>query len=175
MTAYIGIDPGTVRAGIAVICVTDDGKQVGLIADVIKLPGNYDPAKCGVLATEVRKNIRAARLAGATRICIAIERPFCIVIGQEKNWDSYGKLCRAVGALAAGALLDNTDVVVTEIDNKHVKRAATGNENASKEQVARAVIGRFKLKVEPEKLQGEGADALSIAAFIMDRRGDSHG
>lgn len=85
---------------------------------------------------------------------VALEAPF-----HGKNVQSMLKLGRAQGVAMSAALF--RDIPITEYAPKKVKQSVTGNGNASKEQVAKMLVGLFKLKETPRLL--DATDALGVA------------
>ena len=130
----LGIDPGTVVMGYAIIRVT--GQQASLVDLGALKPGK---AKDGIK----RLQIIHATISGLVRQYkpteFAIEAPFF-----GKNVQSMLKLGRAQGVAMAAAL--QYGLPVSEYAPKKVKQSVTGNGNASKEQVAAMLLSVLKLK-----------------------------
>ncbi|MBX2911829.1 MAG: crossover junction endodeoxyribonuclease RuvC [Cyclobacteriaceae bacterium] len=85
---------------------------------------------------------------------VALEAPF-----YGKNVQSMLKLGRAQGVAMSAAL--SRGIPIVEYAPKKVKQSVTGNGNASKEQVARMLMGLFKFKETPKLL--DATDALAVA------------
>jgi crossover junction endodeoxyribonuclease RuvC len=145
----LGIDPGTVIMGYAVIEI-DGGNIVVKILDVIK-PGTTKDiyqrlemifTKVCSLADEYKPN------------SFAIEAPFF-----GKNVQSMLKLGRAQGVAIAAAM--NYGINVTEYSPKKIKQAVTGNGNASKEQVFKMLQTILKITEAPKHF--DATDALAVA------------
>lgn len=85
---------------------------------------------------------------------VALEAPF-----YGKNIQSMLKLGRAQGVAMAAAL--HRQIPITEYAPKKVKQSVTGNGNASKEQVAKMLMGLFDIKELPKLL--DATDALAVA------------
>lgn len=176
MIGIIGVDPGTNKAGVSVL--EWDGRREHLVScDVINTPGKFRPEHLAECAEAVRGAVRDFRVHG-TSVIVGIEKPFYKLdqqnrthAGRTANWHSFGLLCRCVGAVTAAAIgVSPTEgVVVVEIGNREAKRYVSGNPNASKPEVARGVVNMLRLKVEPERIVGEGADSLAIALFTLRR------
>ena len=79
------------------------------------------------------------------------------------------KLGRAQGVAMAAALLK--DIPVTEYSPKKIKKAITGNGNASKEQVSAMLKQLVKFNKEPEYL--DATDGLAAATCHYFQRNDS--
>ena len=85
---------------------------------------------------------------------VALEAPF-----YGKNVQSMLKLGRAQGVAMSAALF--REIPITEYAPKKVKQSVTGNGNASKEQVAKMLIGLLSIKEAPKLL--DATDALAVA------------
>lgn len=145
----LGIDPGTVIMGFAIIKVT--GSKVSLeIMDVIKLAQHKD-------AYERLENIfsNVCKLITEYKPTLfAIEAPF-----YGKNVQSMLKLGRAQGVAIAAAM--QASIPVTEYSPKKVKQSITGNGNATKEQVFKMLQHILKLDETPKYF--DASDALAVA------------
>ncbi len=117
----LGIDPGTVVMGYAVIEVC--GNNVAIIAmDVLKLGSTKDVyERLEMIHSKVN-----ALIIGHKPHTFAIEAPFF-----GKNVQSMLKLGRAQGVAIAAAM--QSRIAVTEYSPKKVKQSITGNGNANKE------------------------------------------
>ncbi len=145
----LGIDPGTNFMGYGVI--ESDGSKLRNIAigilDLHKIEDKY--LKLKMIFDRV------------TGLCnsykpdeLAIEAQF-----YEKNAQSMLKLGRAQGVAIAAAV--NYGVKIFEYEPRKIKLAVTGYGNATKEQVARMLIGMLKLEEVPDKF--DATDALAVA------------
>lgn len=147
----MGIDPGTMLMGYALIKVT--GSKAELMA-------------MGVIKLEKYANhyIKLKKIYDRISSIIdeflpdemAIEAPF-----YGKNVQTMLKLGRAQGVAMVAAL--NRDIPITEYVPRRIKQAITGNGSASKEQVA-GMLERI-LKIPSDKMVGEldATDALAAA------------
>lgn len=145
----LGIDPGTIVMGYAVIQVSGSKVQV-LELNVIKLDKMAEHA-------DRLKKIFDSIIAVAEKFQpdeLAIEAPFF-----GKNVQSMLKLGRAQGVAIAAAL--SRQIPVVEYSPKKIKMSITGNGNASKEQVAAML--RQTLHLKEEKYPLDATDALGAA------------
>jgi len=146
----LGIDPGTIRLGYAVIKVHQNKPQEVLSLGYIDLSDNnnhLEKLKC--IYEEILHIIEKYRPNE-----MAIESPFF-----GKNVQSMLKLGRAQGVAMAVAYSNN--LMVTEYSPKKVKLSITGNGNASKEQVA-SVLKNLLMFDYTEKYH-DATDALAVA------------
>ncbi len=151
-TTIIGIDPGTLVSGYAVI--KSNKKKMDLIAiGIIKLEKYKTPhKKLTVLFNKVYGLINQYEPNH-----FAIEAPF-----YAKNPQSLLKLGRAQGVAMAATMTRN--LPVTEYSPKKVKQAITGNGNAAKEQVAAMLRQIFSSSPHlKEDLKLDATDALAVA------------
>jgi len=145
----LGIDPGTVVMGCAVMeCV--DKKISMLYMDVLKQTAKSDAYE--KLQFIYQKIITIVNEYKPTEM--AIEAPFF-----GKNVQSMLKLGRAQGVAIAAAMQNN--LVVTEYSPKKVKQAVTGNGNATKEQVWTMLQRQLDLPDQPKYF--DASDALAVA------------
>jgi crossover junction endodeoxyribonuclease RuvC len=148
-TVILGIDPGTLVMGFAVIAVRA-GKPLVLTMDVLKL--------------EKEKDIYARLEKIYSMVCqvisqykptlFAIEAPFF-----GKNVQSMLKLGRAQGVAIAAAM--QAQLAVVEYSPKKVKQSITGNGNADKEQVWRMLQTLLAIEERPQYF--DATDALAVA------------
>ena len=89
---------------------------------------------------------------------IAIEAPFF-----GKNVQSMLKLGRAQGVAMAAGL--SRQIPITEYSPKKIKKAITGNGNASKEQVAKMLQSVLELKELPKNLDSTDGLAAAVCHF----------
>lgn len=145
----LGVDPGTVALGFAVVEIHPKSRRIVEIG-VLKLAKLSDHADR--LATIHR---RLTQVIGTHKPGImAIEAPFF-----GKNPQSMLKLGRAQGVCMAAAM--GLDVPVTEYSPRKIKQSITGNGNASKEQVAAMLANEFEL--DASRYLEDATDALGVA------------
>ncbi len=145
----LGIDPGTVIMGYAIIEVIGEEITVKEI-DVLKLPvkkDNYE--RLQLIYRKVTELVTLHR-PGA----LAIEAPFF-----GKNVQSMLKLGRAQGVAIAAAM--SLRVPVTEYSPKRIKQSITGKGNADKEQVWKMILNITHLTEKPKHF--DATDALAVA------------
>jgi crossover junction endodeoxyribonuclease RuvC len=145
----LGIDPGTVVMGYAVVIINGSAVQV-LKMDVLKLMRQKDTYRR--LEMIFSKVCELIKLYEPTMF--AIEAPFF-----GKNVQSMLKLGRAQGVAIAAAM--HASVPVTEYSPKRVKQSITGNGNATKEQVFKMLQRLIVLEEKPHFL--DATDALAVA------------
>lgn len=145
----LGIDPGTLFMGYAVLAVEDNKPSV-IIMDVLKLSSRKDVyERLEMIHFTVCSIIQQYKPS-----CFAIEAPFF-----GKNVQSMLKLGRAQGVAIAAAMQNRLSV--TEYSPKKVKQSITGNGNADKEQVWKML--KQILAIEEEPKQYDATDALAVA------------
>lgn len=145
----LGIDPGTHVMGFGVIAIRS--RKFHLV-DVgsIQITSAFEHIDKLKMVYE-RVNALITRLQPDE---CAIESPF-----YGKNVQSMLKLGRAQGVSIAAAL--NAGLPVSEYSPKKVKKAITGNGNASKEQVS-ALLPHFVGNL-PLQINLDATDALAVA------------
>ncbi|HEX5154937.1 MAG TPA: crossover junction endodeoxyribonuclease RuvC [Parafilimonas sp.] len=145
----LGIDPGTVVMGYAVIIAKENNLRL-LHMDVLKLTSQKD--------TYQRLEIIFSKVSDLIKIyqptMFAIEAPFF-----GKNVQSMLKLGRAQGVAIAAAM--QASLPVTEYSPKKVKQSITGNGNSSKEQVFKMLQQIIQLDEAPHFF--DATDALAVA------------
>src|SRR3954471_21038923 len=145
----LGIDPGTVVMGYAVIEVCGNNVSVASM-DVLKLGSTKDIyARLEMIHSKVNALITQHRPH-----TFAIEAPFF-----GKNVQSMLKLGRAQGVAIAAAM--QCCITVTEYSPKKVKQSITGNGNANKEQVWKMLQQILNIKEQPQYF--DATDALAVA------------
>ena len=97
---------------------------------------------------------------------VALEAPF-----YGKNVQSMLKLGRAQGVAMAAAL--SKEIAITEYAPKKVKKAVTGNGNASKEQVAKMIMRLLHIKEEPKLFDATDALAVGLTHHFKGNRLES--
>lgn len=145
----LGIDPGTNIMGYGVI--ESEGSKIKCLAvgvlDIHKVEDKY-----------LKLKMIFERVTGLCKSfqpdCLSIEAQF-----YEKNAQSMLKLGRAQGVAIAAAV--NFGVEVFEYEPRKIKLAVTGYGNASKEQIAKMLIGTLNLTEVPDKF--DATDALAAA------------
>ncbi len=145
----LGIDPGTVVMGIAIVRVED--KKISLIyLDSIQMQWQRDLfERLHLIYNRLVELIQQYRPDE-----LAIEAPF-----YGKNVQSMLKLGRAQGVAITCAL--QFDMPVHEYSPKKVKQSITGNGNASKESVLIMLERIMELTERPRKF--DASDALAVA------------
>lgn len=145
----LGIDPGTLFMGYALVDVTNAKPQV-LIMDVLKLSAKKDNyERLQKIHTTIVELISCYN-----PITFAIEAPF-----YGKNVQSMLKLGRAQGVAIAAAI--NAGLSVTEYSPKKVKQSITGNGNADKDQVWKMLQTILSIEEKPHYF--DATDALAVA------------
>lgn len=147
----LGIDPGTNVLGFAVL---DADKRSGMSVVEIgvitfKHVGEEQTVKLRYIFEQVQDLIRQYRPSE-----MSIEAPFF-----GKNVQSMLKLGRAQGVAIAAGMVNG--LTITEYMPKKIKRAITGNGNASKEQVAGMLENILKQKFQEKYF--DATDALAAA------------
>ena len=152
LARVIGIDPGLNVTGYGVIEYR--GREAALIeAGVIRLPR----ASNGTLAARLEK------LFESVREVIAEFQPEKVCLEEVYSHADYPRTAilmgHARGVICLAARLAR--VTVVSLPAKRIKQAVTGNGNASKLQVQRAVQHHFSLDGVPHP--PDVADALAAA------------
>lgn len=145
----LGIDPGTVVMGYAVIEVCSD--NIAIIAmDILKLGNTKDIYE------------RLEKIHSKVNALIALHNPHTFAIEAPffgKNVQSMLKLGRAQGVAIAAAM--QSRIVVTEYSPKKVKQSITGNGNANKDQVWKMLQRILNIEEKPQCF--DATDALAVA------------
>lgn len=148
----LGIDPGTNILGFGILEVKDK-KPVVLALDVIHLKShNEHQEKLREIFLSVQEIIENYQPE-----ILSIESPFF-----GKNPQSMHKLGRAQGVAIAAAMVMGLEIF--EFSPKKIKKAITGNGNASKEQVALMLESILNYKLEVKYL--DATDALAAALCL---------
>lgn len=145
----LGIDPGTLFMGYALMQVTANTPQL-LMMDVLKLSAKKDPYE---RLQTIHKTV-CELIATYKPDTFAIEAPFF-----GKNVQSMLKLGRAQGVAIAAAM--QAGLVVSEYSPKKVKQSITGNGNADKDQVWKMLQRIMSLEEKPHYF--DATDALAVA------------
>ena len=145
----LGIDPGTLMMGYAVITVSANKPSL-IMMDVLKLGGQKDIyQRLQMIHQKVLQLIIDYRPTS-----FAIEAPFF-----GKNVQSMLKLGRAQGVAIAAAM--QGALSVTEYSPRKVKQSVAGNGNADKEQVWKMLQQTLRIADEPAYY--DATDALAVA------------
>jgi crossover junction endodeoxyribonuclease RuvC len=149
-TVIMGVDPGTVAMGYALIAC--QGSTMTLLhMDVLKMSWTHDVFERLHRIYSTMDGIIAQYRPSE----FAIEAPF-----YGKNVQSMLKLGRAQGVAIACAM--HHKVAVTEYSPKKVKQSVTGNGNADKERVWSMLQKLLKIEEQPKSY--DATDALAVAA-----------
>ena len=149
-TRILGIDPGTNVLGFAIIDA--DKKAINVVEiGVVTFAhiGSAQTLKLRYIFEQVQDLIKQYGPAE-----MAIEQPF-----YGKNAQSMLKLGRAQGVAIAAGMVNG--LATTEYMPKKIKRAVTGNGNASKEQVAGMLENILKTRFSEQYF--DATDALAAA------------
>ena len=145
----LGIDPGTVVLGFAVVEVHPRSRRIVELG-VLRLAQLKDHSRrLELIHRRLTQVIREHRPS-----IMAIEAPFF-----GKNPQSMLKLGRAQGVCMAAAIGEGLEV--TEYAPRKIKQSITGNGNASKEQVAAMLENEFTL--DSSRYLADATDALGAA------------
>lgn len=150
----LGIDPGTIVMGYAVI--RQQGKQVEILRmGVLKL-GRLDNQ-----ALKLKKTFeRVLEIVSEYKPDeLAIEAPF-----YGKNVQSMLKLGRAQGVAMAAALY--RDIPIFEYAPRTIKQTITGNGSSSKQQVAKMLQHIIHFQEMPEFLDATDALAAAVCHWL---------
>ncbi|MCA0332659.1 MAG: crossover junction endodeoxyribonuclease RuvC [Bacteroidetes bacterium] len=145
----LGIDPGTIKMGFAVI---KHNKPMPQLMDYGVLNLQYiddGHEKLHQIFVKMEKLIQKYQITE-----LAIEAPFF-----GKNVQSMLKLGRAQGVVISAARYFG--LLTTEYSPRKIKLSVAGNGNASKEQVARMIEKQFSVNLHNVGL--DATDALSVA------------
>lgn len=145
----IGVDPGTIVTGYAVIEVSSDKIDL-LDFGCIRPPPKHKLSDRYLIIHDATSELLERYEPGA----MSIETQFV-----SKNAQSAIKLGMARGVIVLAARKKKVEVF--EYSPKKAKLAVTGNGNASKHQVQHMIKYLFKLSTIPEP--EDAADALALA------------
>jgi crossover junction endodeoxyribonuclease RuvC len=152
MTCILGIDPGFMRTGVAVIMV--DGKKIGVMEQGVLALGKKETLHERVAEFYVRIDQLITQHAVT---CIALETPF---LGKNaQNFLKLGYLRGIVYLLVAQRSLQ-----LYEYAPMQVKKSVTGWGGASKEQVCEVLLRLFPALSAPKYLDASDALALALTA-----------
>lgn len=145
----LGVDPGTVVLGFAIVEIHPKSKRI-IELGTLKLAKFKDHSeRLAAIHRRLSQVIMTHKPAA-----MAIESPFF-----GKNPQSMLKLGRAQGVCMAAAM--GQEVPVTEYAPRKIKQSITGNGNASKEQVAAMLQNEFTLDIS--RALADATDALGAA------------
>ena len=156
MKRILGIDPGTNVLGFAFIDVT--GQKFELVEMGVltfKHIGEEQTDKLRYIFEQVQDLIMQYKPAE-----MAIEAPFF-----GKNPQSMLKLGRAQGVAIAAGMVNGLEIA--EYMPKKIKRAVTGNGNASKEQVYGMLEGIFNTRFDQKYFDATDALATALCHFYQ--------
>ena len=149
----LGIDPGTTIMGFGLIQVANGQMSLLQMHELQLSKYNDHYLKLKQIYKRTTEIIDAHQPDE-----IAIEAPFF-----GKNVQSMLKLGRAQGVAMAAGL--NREIPITEYSPKKIKMAITGNGNASKEQVAKMLMGLLNIKEMPKNLDATDGLAAAVCHF----------
>ena len=151
----LGIDPGTNLLGFGAIEVI--GEKIKLLElGTIRIETKLDHLdKLQIIYRKVNELICRTHPDE-----MAIESPFF-----GKNVQAMLKLGRAQGVAISAGL--NNGLKVAEYSPRKIKKAITGNGNASKEQVAAMLIHFVKMPLQTKQLDASDALAAAICHSIQ--------
>jgi crossover junction endodeoxyribonuclease RuvC len=145
----LGVDPGVARCGLAAVVRRDRRTEVRWARTVRTSTDMPEAERLHQLARAMREAIGRFQPAS-----VAIER-----VAWNRNQVSALQVARATGVLmAVGA---EAGLEVEEYSPSEVKSAVTGAGNATKEQVAEALVRLHGLRGIPA--EPDAADAVAVA------------
>ncbi len=160
-TYIIGIDPGTVVLGYAVIRVDNKKNNAG---EAIKIES------LGVIQMKKEQDHyqRLKRISEKISFLMetykpdemAIEAPFL-----GKNVQSMLKLGRAQGVVISVGMVYGAEV--TEYSPRKIKQSITGNGNASKEQISYLLKNMLKIDTMPKYFDATDALGVAVCHYIQ--------
>lgn len=145
----LGIDPGTVVLGFAIVEIHPKSKRIVELGTLKLAKFSDHSERLAAIHRRLTQVITTHKPAA-----MAIESPFF-----GKNPQSMLKLGRAQGVCMAAAM--GQEVPVTEYAPRKIKQSITGNGNASKEQVAAMLQNEFTLDMS--RVLVDATDALGAA------------
>lgn len=151
MKIILGIDPGSIHLGYAVLAV-DEKKQISALEyGVVQNPKATSYERLALIQAEINR-------------LIAVHHPDCAAVEKVflgKNPQSIFKLGLARGA--ALATLSSHNIPIEEYAPKFMKKFVTGSGQAQKQNVLRAV--KLLLKIDAD-MAFDAADALGLAYVL---------
>ncbi|MFP4521936.1 MAG: crossover junction endodeoxyribonuclease RuvC [Fibrobacterota bacterium] len=153
----MGIDPGTVKAGYALISWDDNSRKRKAL--------DYGVIVCGARDS---RPVRLGRLFKCVDSLIKRYSPEELALEESfysKNQKAAFALEQARGVVMAASEINGIHVV--EYSAREIKKAITGRGNASKESVAYMVSALLTLG--GEELEPDASDALGAALTHLNR------
>lgn len=155
-TCVLGVDPGVARCGVAAVARRDRRTEVRWAGTVRTLTGAPEAERLRDLAAALREAIDRF-----TPSAMAIER-----VAWNRNQVSALQVARATGALMAVAA--ERGLAVEEYSPSEVKSAVTGAGNATKDQVADALVRLHGLRGVPAEPDAADAVAVALTHLVSD-------
>lgn len=155
-TVVLGIDPGTLVTGYGVVATSGASFQLLASGTILNRRDTPLPARLGAIHMGLLEIIARHHPHE-----VAIETAF-----YGKNAQSALKLGQARGVSILAAVL--LDIPLSEYAPREIKKAVTGNGNASKEQVQFMV--RAMLHPRPASMKLDASDAIAAAICHLSRR-----
>lgn len=152
----LGIDPGTLVTGFGVVAGTGPSLRLLASGTILNRRDTPLPARLGLIYEGLIEVITHHRPHE-----VAIETAF-----YGKNAQSALKLGQARGVSILAAVLHG--LPLTEYAPREIKKAVTGNGNASKDQVQFMV--RAMLRLRPDAMKHDTSDALATAICHLGRK-----
>jgi crossover junction endodeoxyribonuclease RuvC len=153
----LGVDPGTRVTGYAVVRGADGGYDLVCAGVIQNDPSRPLPFRLKHIHDEISGLVTAYRPGE-----FAIETAFA-----GRNAQSALKLGQARGVSILAA--QQHGLVIAEYAPREIKKAVTGNGNASKEQVRYMVTSLLSL--EPKSIRLDASDAAAAALCHLHRNG----
>lgn len=152
----LGIDPGTMVTGYGVIQRTSSG--------------DFSLRECGVFRTSSKQllGVRVREIYEEVKIVINRFDPDVVVVEDVfvgKNARSALMLGHARGVILLAA--EVCGVSVAQYTPREIKKAVSGNGNATKDQVAFMVQKRLRLKKAPSPSDASDAVAAALSHSIL--------
>ena len=148
-TCVLGVDPGVSRCGIAAIVRRDRATELRWAGTIRTSGAAPEAERLRSIASAMREAV--ARFEPAS---VAIER-----VAWNRNQVSALQVARATGVLMMVAA--EAGLEVEEYSPSEVKSAVTGAGNATKAQVAEALVRLHRLRGVPD--EPDAADAIAVA------------
>jgi crossover junction endodeoxyribonuclease RuvC len=146
----LGIDPGTRITGYAVVRQTDAGHHLVCAGVILNDPSRPLSSRLRHIHDEIGAIVTAYRPSE-----FAIETAF-----TGRNAQSALKLGQARGVSLLAA--EQHDLAIAEYSPREIKKAVTGNGNASKEQVRYMVTSLLSLSAKALRLDASDAAATAL-------------
>ena len=155
----LGVDPGTISLGYAVIEVNRSQLKLMCIGTIQLKKFKDHQTKLKEIYLQLQEIIESYLPTQ-----MAIESPFF-----GKNVQSMLKLGRAQGVSIAAAITMGLDIV--EYSPKKIKQSVTGNGNASKEQVAAMLTALMNKDISEYSLDATDALAAAVTHYHQTKFG----